>query len=383
MQTDTEPRAQAEEDPQAWTMPTLYRAEWVVIVLVFLGAAAVGLIGLYSSFDNVAEHMRDKGFEHPELVPLAVDIAIPVFGMSYLLLLRVNIRLDWVRWLSHALVGVTIYLNVTSTNELDAQVGHTILPLLWVAFTEVIAHFYRVQIGRANGTHTDPIPRKRWIFSPIPTFLLWRRMHLWEITSYRTALDLEEQRIRAVTALRKRYGRFGWRWHTPLDLKTELRLGRLTPHQVWTVDSVPTPPTATPDEPTPAALPVPAQREAQPELENTTEQTALPTGTQAATDEGDTPYTPARTTLLDTAPAPTVETTIEREAREESERRQLRQDNYEKAVAVVLEYVEQNQPISGPRLASDDRIPVGARSVQRYLDRMVKEGVVSADLVKK
>jgi hypothetical protein len=49
-------------------------------------------------------------------------------------------------------------------------------------------------------------------------------MALWQIASYRTALDTELQVRRAITLLRARYGR-RWRRHAPADLVWMLRTG--------------------------------------------------------------------------------------------------------------------------------------------------------------
>jgi hypothetical protein len=46
-----------------------------------------------------------------------------------------------------------------------------------------------------------PIPLIRWLLAPWSTLLLWRRMALWQITSYRTAIDTELVMRRAVTQL--------------------------------------------------------------------------------------------------------------------------------------------------------------------------------------
>ncbi|UNZ22293.1 DUF2637 domain-containing protein [Streptomyces sp. 891-h] len=367
--------------PQKWVRPGLSRVEWTFVGLIAVGAAVVGAIGLYSSFGNVTKHMAERGFHHPELVPLAVDIAIPVFGLAYLVLLRLDMALAWVRLVPVALTGVTIYLNVTSTQDIDAQVAHAALPMLWVFFTEVVAHFYRVQIGRSKQTRTDPIPFKRWLLALPSTFKLWRRMQLWEITSYHQALDMERERVRAVTQLRMTYGK-SWRRKAPLDLRTELRLGLLTPHQVKPVEQSTAPaeqaPTEAASDPAPA---LPAQRELSP-----AEAASAPAIETLSVDaiEGDTPYT-AQAAEWGTTPAQTatVETSAEREQREEQEREQRRADNYERAVEVALEYIEANRPITGTALADDERIPVGARSAQRYLGRMVKEGIVPAEMVQR
>ncbi|HEX5403057.1 MAG TPA: hypothetical protein VFX16_12225 [Pseudonocardiaceae bacterium] len=53
--------------------------------------------------------------------------------------------------------------------------------------------------------------------APWRTALLWRRMVLWQITSYRTAVDLELETRHVVALLRLRYGR-GWRRRAPGDV---------------------------------------------------------------------------------------------------------------------------------------------------------------------
>ncbi|MFD8386142.1 DUF2637 domain-containing protein [Streptomyces sp. NPDC059679] len=371
--------------PARWVAPALNRFEWFLVVLVGLGALAVGGIGLYSSYSNVTSHMAEQGFEHPSLVPISVDIAIPVFGLAYLLLIRLNMGLAWVRWVPYVLTGVTIYLNVTSTDQVDAQVAHAALPALWVAFTEVVAHAYRTKIGEANGTRTDPIPAARWFLAPLPTFFLWRRMKLWQVTSYAQALNLERDRIHAVTALRDRYGR-GWRRKTRLDMKAALRLGELTAEMVRSAQ--PGQPLPSPRRELAATLtPAPARRE----LQNAEEQQALPVGEQAIStpEEGDAPYRTTENSLVENStwdsefpqPVETREEREQREQREEEETDRRTQANYDKAVEVVLELVALGERVSGQRVAEDDRVPVGPRSVQRYVKKMVRDGIISPEVI--
>ena len=80
------------------------------------------------------------------------------------------------------------------------------------------------RLGEARGARRESIPLIRWVLAPWRTMLLWRRMALWQITSYRTAIDTELQVRRAVTLLRVRYGR-RWRRHAPADLVWMLRTG--------------------------------------------------------------------------------------------------------------------------------------------------------------
>jgi hypothetical protein len=51
-------------------------------------------------------------------------------------------------------------------------------------------------------------------------------MVLWQVTSYRAALQTEQRRLRAMTLLEQRYGQ-RWRRHAPADLTWMLRTGVL------------------------------------------------------------------------------------------------------------------------------------------------------------
>ncbi|WP_322974017.1 hypothetical protein [Actinacidiphila oryziradicis] len=64
--------------------------------------------------------------------------------------------------------------------------------------------------------------------APLETFALWRRMTLWEITSYADALARERDRQLARAELRERHGR-GWRRKAPRRTRVLLKLGELAP----------------------------------------------------------------------------------------------------------------------------------------------------------
>jgi hypothetical protein len=74
----------------------------------------------------------------------------------------------------------------------------------------------------------EKIRRSRWVLAPVTTFALWRRMTLWEITSYADALARERDRQLARADLRARHGR---RWRSRTDRRTRvlLKLGELAP----------------------------------------------------------------------------------------------------------------------------------------------------------
>ncbi|MGW0163885.1 DUF2637 domain-containing protein [Streptomyces sp. NPDC003343] len=193
-----------------------------------LAAAGVGALGLISSFDAVSLAAAGWGFGEPWMLPVGIDTAIPVFTVANLLLIRMDMALAWVRFVPWVLTLVTCGLNVAAGNGMWAKVAHGTMPLLWVVFSEIGAHIYAVRIGAATGRRMEKIRFSRWLLAPLSTFALWRRMTLWEVTSYSTALGMERERLLARADLYERYGR-GWRRKTPRRERVMLRMGELAP----------------------------------------------------------------------------------------------------------------------------------------------------------
>ncbi|KOV63300.1 DUF2637 domain-containing protein [Streptomyces sp. MMG1121] len=209
-------------------VPPLTKPEMGLAGVGALAAAAVGALGLVSSFDAVSLAAARWGFSQPWMLPVGNDVAIPVFTVANLLLIRLDMALAWVRFVPWALTLVTCGLNVAAGHSLWAKVAHGTMPLLWVVFSEIGAHVYAVRIGAVTGRRMEKIRFSRWLLAPAPTFALWRRMTLWEVTSYADALALEKERLLARADLRERYGRT-WRRQTPRRERVLLRLGELAP----------------------------------------------------------------------------------------------------------------------------------------------------------
>ncbi|MEW2471772.1 DUF2637 domain-containing protein [Streptomyces sp. NPDC046994] len=193
-----------------------------------LAAAGVGALGLIASFDAVSSAAARWGFGEPWMLPVGIDVAIPVFTVANLLLIRMDMALAWVRFVPWALTLVTCGLNVAAGHTLWAKVAHGTMPLLWVVFSEIGAHVYAVRIGAATGRRMEKVRFSRWVLAPLSTFALWRRMTLWEITSYSEALKRERERQMARARLRERHGR-RWRSKTPRPERVLLKLGELAP----------------------------------------------------------------------------------------------------------------------------------------------------------
>lgn len=209
-------------------VPPLTRPEMGLAGLGALAAAGVGALGLISSFDAVSAAALRWGFGEPWMVPVGMDVSIPVFSVANLLLIRMDMALAWVRFVPWVLTLVTCGLNVSAGHGTWAKVAHGTMPLLWVVFSEIGAHIYAVRIGAVTGRRMDKIRASRWLLAFPSTFALWRRMTLWEITSYSDALARERERQLARAELRERHGRL-WRSKTPRPERVLMKLGELNP----------------------------------------------------------------------------------------------------------------------------------------------------------
>lgn len=226
--------------------PQLTQGERWMLKLTIGLLLAVGAIGLLVSFQSVTAKAAAWGFETPELLPAAIDLAIPGFTIAHLLLIRMDMELAWVRAVPWALTAVTVYLNIQAGTDAAAKIGHGALPLVWVVCSEIAGHVYRALIGEATGRRMERIRRSRLAMAPIRTAGLWRRMILWEETSYLTAVQRERDRLLARAGLRETYGRL-WRLKAPLRDRVLLRLGDLNPAETFETE---TPTETTTDETT-------------------------------------------------------------------------------------------------------------------------------------
>ncbi|MDX3528067.1 DUF2637 domain-containing protein [Streptomyces sp. ID05-39B] len=239
------------------TVPPLTKPEMGLAGLGALAAAGVGALGLIASFDAVSSAAARWGFGEPWMLPVGIDVAIPVFTVANLLLIRMDMALAWVRFVPWALTLITCGLNVAAGESLWAKVAHGTMPLLWVVFSEIGAHIYAVRIGAATGRRMEKVRFSRWMLAPLSTFGLWRRMTLWEITSYSEALKRERERQLARARLREEHGR-RWRSKTPRPERVLLKLGELAPASE---DVPPVPPKET-EKPKPEAPKPPRKRPA-------------------------------------------------------------------------------------------------------------------------
>lgn len=205
----------------------LTRMHRVLIGVVVSGAVIIAGIGFAGSYAAVRELAIKKGFGNFSYVfPIGIDAGICVLLALDLLLTWIRIPFPLLRQTAWLLTAATIAFNGAAAWPDPLGVGmHAVIPILFVVAVEAARH----AIGRiadiTADKHMEGVRLTRWMLSPIPTFLLWRRMKLWELRSYDQVIKLEQERLVYQARLRSRFGR-AWRRKAPVESLMPLRLAR-------------------------------------------------------------------------------------------------------------------------------------------------------------
>ncbi|CAC36661.1 DUF2637 domain-containing protein [Streptomyces sp. NRRL_B-16638] len=207
--------------------PQLTRAHRVLVGVVVFGAVIIAGIGFAGSYAAVRELALKKGFGNFSYVfPIGIDAGICVLLAMDLLLTWIRIPFPLLRQTAWLLTAATIAFNGAAAWPDPLGVGmHGVIPVLFVVSVEAARH----AIGRiadiTADKHMEGVRLTRWLLSPVPTFLLWRRMKLWELRSYEQVIKLEQERLVYQARLRSRFGR-AWRRKAPVESLMPLRLAR-------------------------------------------------------------------------------------------------------------------------------------------------------------
>ncbi|MEU0215121.1 DUF2637 domain-containing protein [Streptomyces sp. NPDC006265] len=205
----------------------LTRMHRVLIGVVVAGAVIIAGIGFAGSYAAVRELALKKGFGNFSYVfPIGIDAGICVLLALDLLLTWIRIPFPLLRQTAWLLTAATIAFNGAAAWPDPLGVGmHAVIPILFVVSVEAARH----AIGRiadiTADKHMEGVRLTRWLLSPLPTFLLWRRMKLWELRSYEQVIKLEQERLVYQARLRSRFGR-AWRRKAPVESLMPLRLAR-------------------------------------------------------------------------------------------------------------------------------------------------------------
>ncbi|MGV9249596.1 DUF2637 domain-containing protein [Streptomyces sp. NPDC003710] len=191
------------------------------------GAVIIAGVGFAGSYAAVRQLALRKGFgDFSYVFPVGIDAGICVLLALDLLLTWIRIPFPLLRQTAWLLTAATIAFNGAAAWPDPLGVGmHAVIPVLFVVAVEAARH----AIGRiadiTADKHMEGVRLTRWLLSPIPTFLLWRRMKLWELRSYNQVIKLEQERLVYQASLRSRFGR-AWRRKAPVESLTPLRLAR-------------------------------------------------------------------------------------------------------------------------------------------------------------
>ncbi|MEV6423158.1 DUF2637 domain-containing protein [Streptomyces sp. NPDC051662] len=205
----------------------LTRTHRILIGIVVFGAVIIAAIGFAGSYAAVRELAEAKGFGQFSLVfPIGIDAGICVLLALDLLLTWMRIPFPLLRQSAWLLTAATIAFNGAAAWPDPLGVGmHAVIPLLFIVSVEAARHAVGRIADITADKHMEGVRLTRWLLSPIPTFMLWRRMKLWELRSYEQVIKLEQDRLIYQSRLQARFGR-NWRRKAPIDALMPLRLAK-------------------------------------------------------------------------------------------------------------------------------------------------------------
>jgi hypothetical protein len=193
----------------------LSRGQWWlsgVAAVLMLGLAALAFRGMFTA---VRVEMIPFFASLAWIVPVGVDLGIVILILLGILLEWLRMPMPSLRLVAGLLMAATMWLNIAAAHGSPVGiVGHLALPVLFIASVEAVRHAVRRRSGLAAGTVREGVPLARWLLALPSTFMLWRRMVLWQTTSYAVALDRERLRRAAIARLRAVHGA---RWKSLAD----------------------------------------------------------------------------------------------------------------------------------------------------------------------
>ncbi|MCW2943861.1 MAG: hypothetical protein JWR24_578 [Actinoallomurus sp.] len=205
--------------------------ERAAVCVIGVAMLALALIGMYVSFQTVYEYVRPWFRDTAWAVPIAIDVAILVFSAADLLLSYWRMAKPSMRLIPWGFTAATIWLNWQAGGPVPIRIAHAAMPALWVLFCEYARHVLAARVGLVNGGRMERVRRSRWLLAPVSTARMRRRMILWEITSYRRALQLEAERRAEIARLEMAHGR-QWRRHASAHERLAMKLAAVAPADV-------------------------------------------------------------------------------------------------------------------------------------------------------
>jgi hypothetical protein len=189
--------------------------KWAVAAIVVAAIALAG-IGLYLSFEHVAEfahqELRFASLGKGQLFAVGVDVGIMVMIAVDLLMAWLKRPISWIRYPVWLLTAATVVLNAASGAPegawklLDyvAAGAHGVVPILFIMVVELLRDAID-RVVRPQQAERDSIPWLRWILAPVATARIFRRMRLWGVTSYPEMIRRDQDLIAYEQWLKRKY----------------------------------------------------------------------------------------------------------------------------------------------------------------------------------
>nr|WP_237530711.1 DUF2637 domain-containing protein [Streptomyces sp. SID3212] len=198
-----------------------------VLVAVGGGAVVIAAIGFAGSYTAVRALADEQGFgRFAAVFPIGIDAGIGVLLALDLVLTALRIPYPLLRPTAWLLTAATVAFNGAAAWPDPLGVGmHAVIPMLFVVVVEAARHAVGRIADITADKHMEGVRLTRWLLSPVPTFMLWRRMKLWELRSYEQVITLEQDRLIYRSRLQARFGR-GWKRKAPIESLMPLRLAR-------------------------------------------------------------------------------------------------------------------------------------------------------------
>ncbi|MEW2308944.1 DUF2637 domain-containing protein [Streptomyces sp. NPDC006864] len=190
--------------------------KWATGAIV-IAALALSGIGLYLSFEHVAEFAHERlrfgSLGKGQLFAVGVDVGIMVMIAVDLLMAWLKRPISWIRYPVWLLTAVTVVLNAASgapqnrawtLMDYVAAGAHGVVPVLFIMVVE-LGRDAIDRVVRPDKAERDSIPWLRWVLAPVATSRIFRRMRLWGVTSYPEMTRRDQELIAYEQWLKRKY----------------------------------------------------------------------------------------------------------------------------------------------------------------------------------
>lgn len=120
---------------------------------------------------------------------------------------------------------------------LAAQVARAGMPLIAALLLETLLVSRRTAWKQAQTNNGSSVPRARWMWDPIGSAGITRRMQLWAVPDWEDALELHMIRLEAIRRLRREFGPF-WSQKVPAHIAVRLQKGFRVQEAADMVDAI-------------------------------------------------------------------------------------------------------------------------------------------------